>query len=86
MGTSQPRGERGVPDRIVIVDPDDAELIFNLLGRLQLLLRFGELSVEQVRLVVDTGGGGVADADAAERMAEVVGEALEALRGQLGEA
>ena len=84
MGTSQPRGERGVPDRIVIVDPDDAELIFNLLGRLQLLLRFGELSVEQVRLVVD--GGGVADADAAERMAEVVGEALKALRGQLGEA
>lgn len=84
MGTSQPRGERGVPDRIVIVDPDDAQLIFNLLGRLQLLLRFGELSVEQVRLVVD--GGGVADADAADRMAEVVGEALEALRGQLGEA
>ncbi len=84
MGTSQPRGERGVPDRIVIVDPDDAELIFNLLGRLQLLLRFGELSVEQVRLVVD--GGGLADGDAAERMAEVVGEALDALRAQLGEA
>ena len=83
MGEGQPRGERGIPDRIVIVDPDDAELIFKLLGRLQLLLRFGELSVEQVRLVVD--GGGLADADAAERMAEVVGEALDALRRQLEE-
>ncbi len=82
MGQGQPMGERGIPDRIVIVDPDDADLIFKLLGRLQLLLRFGDLSVEQVRLVVD--GGGLADADAAERMAEVVGEALDALRSQLG--
>jgi hypothetical protein len=79
----EPMGQRGVPDRIVIVDPDDAELIFKLLSRLQLLLRFGELSVEQLRLVVD--GGGLADADAAERMADVVGEALDSLRRQIGE-
>ncbi len=69
-----------VPDRMVILGPDQAELIVGLLNRLQLLLRFGGLDVGQLRLLVD--GESAADPDA-EAVTDAVSQALDPLRCQL---
>lgn len=76
-------GPPPVPDRMVILDPSQAELVVGLLNRLQLLLRFGDLGVEQLRLLVD--GESAHDPDR-EEVDSKVGRALHPLRSQLGDA
>ncbi len=69
-----------VPDRMVILDPGQAQLVVAILNRLQLLLRFGDLGVEQLRLLVE--GETAPDPDAGQ-VESMVGQALEPLRSQL---
>ncbi|HYX43473.1 MAG TPA: hypothetical protein VE760_00430, partial [Acidimicrobiales bacterium] len=59
-----------------------AQLVAGLLNRLQLLVRFGGLGVDQLRLLVD--GQSVEDPDG-EEVESVVGQALDPIRSQLGD-
>ncbi|HEX2064010.1 MAG TPA: hypothetical protein VHE80_06280 [Acidimicrobiales bacterium] len=83
MAEDAASGPPSVPDRMVILDPSQAELIVDLLNRLQLLLRFGDLGVEQLRLLVE---GESAHDPHREEVDSMVGEALQPLRSQLGDA
>lgn len=76
-------GPAAVPDRIVILDPEQAQAVIALLGSLQALLRFGHLGVEQLRLLVD-GELAAGPGPDPEQISELVGHALDPIRRQLG--
>ena len=76
-------GGPAVPDRIVILDPEQAQAVIGLLGSLQALLRFGHLGVEQLRLLVD-GELAAGPGPDPEQISEMVGQALDPIRRQLG--
>ena len=69
---------------LLVVAADDALLLLHLLATFERLLRQGQLNDHQLSLLTadDTGA---AHAAADLLMAEVVGEALDALRAQLDE-
>lgn len=74
----------GPPSGWVALDPDDSRLVVHVLVTFERLLRHGDLTEQQLALLTREGTGR-AEAAADLLMAEVVGEAIDAVRSQLGD-